>query len=258
MPLEGKVAVVTAAGAGIGRAIALALAQAGADLSICDIDATTLAEMSEIIRSLGRKCFSMPCDVSDAAQIEAFVRGTLEAFGRVDILVNNAGVGGGGSVTETTPDAWRKVMSINLDTAFLLARAFLPGMVERKWGRLIQIASLGGKRPFAHAAPYSISKHALIGLTRSIALDYARDGITSNAICPSWTRTDMAERFASSLSQSRGIPKEEAYAQMAATLPQNRIVEPEEVAELAVMLASDGARGINGQAISVDEGASLS
>lgn len=258
MPLEGKVAVVTAAGGGIGRAIALAMAQAGADLSICDIDATTLAEVSEIIRGFGRKCFSMPCDVSDAAQIEAFVQGTLEAFGRVDILVNNAGVGGGGSVTETTPDEWRKVMSINLDAAFLFARAFLPAMLERKWGRLIQIASLGGKRPFAHAAPYSISKHALIGLTRSIALDYARDGITSNAICPSWTRTDMAERFANSLTQSKGITKEQAYAQMAAMLPQNRIVEPGEVAELAVMLAGDGARGINGQAISVDEGASLS
>ncbi|MGH2593973.1 MAG: SDR family oxidoreductase, partial [Anaerolineae bacterium] len=89
------------------------------------------------------------------------------------------------------------------------------------------------------------------------ALDYAHDGITSNAICPSWTRTDMAERFANSLTQAKGITKEEAYAQMAATLPQDRIVEPEEVAELAVMLAGDGARGINGQAISVDEGASL-
>ena len=257
MLLEGKTAVVTAAGGGIGRAIALAMAKAGADLSICDIHAAALSVVAAGIRSLGRQCFSMTCDVSDAAQIDAFVQGTLTEFGHVDILINNAGVGGGGSVTETTPQAWRTVMSINLDAAFLLARAFLPGMVERKWGRVIHIASLGGKRPFSHAAPYSISKHALIGLARSIALDYALDGITSNAICPSWTRTDMAERFANYLSDAKGMTKEEAYAQMAATLPQNRIVEPEEVADLAVMLAGDGARGINGQAISVDEGASL-
>ncbi len=258
MLLEGKTAVVTAAGGGIGRAIALAMAKAGADVSMCDIDEPALADITEMIHALGRKCFSMKCDVSDAAHIEAFVEATLNEFGHVDILVNNAGVGGGGSVTETAPAAWRKVMSINLDAAFLFARAFLPGMVERKWGRVIQIASLGGKRPFSHAAPYSISKHAVIGLARSIALDYALDGITSNAICPSWTRTDMAERFASYLSAAKGVTQEEAYAQMAATLPQNRIVEPEEVADLAVMLASERARGINGQAISVDEGASLS
>jgi len=258
MHLEGKKAVVTAAAGGIGRAIALALARAGADLSICDINETGLAGLADTIRDFGRACFAMTCDVSDLAQIEAFVQATLKELGRVDILVNNAGVGGGGSVTETTPADWRKVMSINLDASFYLARAFLPGMVERQWGRVIQIASLGGKRPFAHAAPYSVSKHAVIGLTRSIALDYAADGITSNAVCPSWTRTDMAARFADHLVALKGIPREEAYAQMAATLPQNRIVEPDEVAELAVMLASDAARGINGQAISVDQGASLS
>lgn len=258
MHLKDKSAVVSASAGGIGRAIALRLAKAGANLSICDIDEDRLSEVAQMIRDEGRTCLATTCDVSDETQIKHFVQATLKEFGHVDILVNNAGIGAGGSVTETAFADWRHVMSVNLDAAFLLAHAFLPGMIKQKWGRVIHIASLGGKRPFPHAAPYSISKHALIGLARSIALDYALDGITSNAICPAWTRTDMAERFASYLSESTSITKEEAYDQMAATLPQNRIVEPGEVADLAVMLASDAARGINGQAISVDEGASLS
>jgi NAD(P)-dependent dehydrogenase (short-subunit alcohol dehydrogenase family) len=258
MLLEGKSVVVTAAASGIGRAIALAMCKAGADLSICDIDASQLDEVAGAIRAAGRACLALTCDVGDRGQLDAFVQATLKQFKAADILVNNAGIGGGGSVTETGLDEWRRVMSVNLDAAFYLAHAFIPGMIKRKWGRVIQISSLGGKRPFAHAAPYSVSKIALIGLTRSIALDYAADGITANAICPSWTRTHMAERFADHLSESLHISQSEAYAQMAATLPQNRIVEPDEVAELAVMLASDAARGINGQAISVDQGASLS
>lgn len=258
MLLESKNAVVTAAAAGIGRAIALAMCKAGADLAICDIDAARLEQVAQSIRDAGRSCLAMVCDVGDHDQLDAFVQATLKQFKSIDILVNNAGIGGGGSVTETSAEEWRHVMAVNLDAAFGLAHAFIPGMIKRKWGRVIQISSLGGKRPFAHAAPYSVSKIALIGLTRSIALDYASDGITSNAICPSWTRTDMAERFADHLSESLHISREDAYAQMAATLPQNRIVEPDEVAELAVMLASDAARGINGQAISIDQGASLS
>lgn len=256
--LLGKSAVVTAAGGGIGRAIALALAAAGADLAICDVNSAGLAEVASQIRQLGRACLAQTCRVGDPAQDQAFAQAALSTLGKVDILVNNAGVGGGGSVSETPFETWREVLATNLDAAFFFAHAFLPGMVARHWGRLIHIASLGGKRPFAHAAAYSASKHGLIGLMRSIALDYAAAGVTSNAICPAWTRTDMAERFAAYLVASEAITRDEAYARMAASLPQNRIVEPEEVASLAVMLAGEQAQGINGQAISVDEGAALS
>ena len=256
--LQGKRAVVTAAGGGIGAAIATALAAEGASVAICDIDEEGLARVADEVRARGVTCLARPCDVGDPAQVEDFAAAVLAEFGTVDVLVNNAGTSGGGSVTDVDPATWRAVMAVNLDAAYLFSRAFVPGMRAQGWGRLIQIASLGGKRPFPHAASYSVSKTAVIALTRSMAMDYVQDGITSNAICPSWTRTDMAERFARYLEEERGLTRDGAYAWMASTLPNGRILEPEEVAAMVVVLARDDMAAVNGQAISVDGGAALS
>ena len=257
-PLEGRRAVVTAAAGGIGEAIALALSRAGADLAICDIDLAGLERVADEIRAGGRRVLSAGCDVGVPIEVDGFVSEVEGELGGADILVNNAGRSGPGDVAGTDPAEWRAVMAVNLDAAFLLARAFIPGMQEQGWGRLIQIASLGGKRPFPRAASYSTSKAAMIALTRSMALDYVEDGITSNAVCPSWTRTDMAERFATFMIDSQGVSRDEAYVSMASMLPHKRLLEPEEVAAVVLMLAGDDAASINGQAISVDGGAALS
>ena len=258
MSLSTKRAVITAAGGGIGAAIAAGLAREGADIAICDIDVEALGATEEAIRAEGGTVISMECDVGIPEQLDAFSAEIITRIGGADVLVNNAGISGPGDVTETAPDDWRRVMAVNLDATFLLARTFIPGMRERGWGRLIQIASLGGKRPFPHAASYSTSKAAMIALTRSMALDYVEDGITSNAVCPSWTRTDMSERFANFLIEAEAISRSEAYYKMASMLPHKRVLEPAEIARVVVMLAGEDAGSINGQAISVDGGAALS
>ena len=256
--LNGKRAVVTAAAGGIGESIAVSLASGGADVAICDIDLPGLARVREQIEATGSRVLSAGCDVGVGIEVDGFAQEVLSEFGGVDILVNNAGRSGPGDVLGTDPAEWRAVMAVNLDAAFLMARAFIPGMKERKWGRLIQIASLGGKRPFPNAVSYSTSKAAMIALTRSMALDYVEDGITSNAVCPSWTRTDMAKRFATVLIAGQDISHAEAYERMAQMLPHKRLLEPEEVAAVVLMLAGEEAGSINGQAISVDGGAALS
>lgn len=257
MTLGNKRVVVTAAAGGIGAAIAEAFAGAGAKLALCDINGEGLSDLAARLREAGAHVIDRRCDVGDAGQLTEFASTVLSDFGTVDVLVNNAGGSGPGDVTEIDLDEWNAVMAVNLDAAFILSRAFIPGMRDQGWGRLIQISSLGGKRPFPHAAAYSTSKAAMIALTRSMAKDFVGDGITSNAVCPSWTRTDMAERFANFLIDSSGITRDEAYERMSAMNPHQRILEPAEVADLVLMLAGDAAGSINGEAISMDGGASV-
>lgn len=254
MRLENKVALVTGAARGIGKAIVLAFAQEGADLALADIEEATLDQTKQEIASLGRRVFAQRCDVSDPSQVERLVTDAERALGPIDILVNNAGIGGGGGVWETDHQTWQRILGVNLMGAYYFSHRVLPRMIERKRGRIINIASIGGKIPFYHSAAYVTSKHGLIGMTRSIALDTATLGITCNAICPSWTLTEMALSYARSLMASQNITLEEALAHMP-TNPQNRIMDAAEVAQLAVMLASDAAAGITGQAINVDGGA---
>lgn len=254
MRLANKVALVSGSARGIGKAIALTFAQEGVDLALADIETQLLSETAQKIKTLGRKTVAQRCDVSDRKQVEDFVAAAKKALGPIDILVNNAGIGGGGAVWETDYETWHRVLGVNLMGAYYFCHAVLPGMIERKRGRIINIASIGGKIPFHHSAAYNTSKHGLIGLTRSIALDTAQLGITCNAICPSWTLTEMALSYARTLVASQGITLEEALARMP-TNPQNRIMDPKEVASLAVMLASGEALGITGQAINVDGGA---
>ena len=257
MTLGQKRVVVSAAAGGIGAAIARAFASEGARLAICDINTEGLETLADELRDDGADVLSRHCDVGDTDQLDDFAKATLAHFGAVDILVNNAGRSGGGALTAIDMDYWRAVMAVNLDAAFYLSRAFVPGMQDQGWGRLIQISSLGGKRPFPHAAAYSTSKAAMIALTRSMAIDFVGDGITSNAVCPSWTRTDMAERFSDYLIGAEGVSRDEAYERMSSMLPHKRILEPSEVAGVVVMLAGDGAASINGEAISVDGGAAV-
>jgi 3-hydroxybutyrate dehydrogenase len=247
MKLQGKKALITGASRGIGRAIALAFAKEGATLALGSRD---LASLETLAKAIGN-ARAVRLDVSDPESIAR----AREEVGDVEILVNNAGIAKSVKVLAMDDAHWQEHLDVNLTGAFRVTRAFLPPMVRAKWGRVIQIASTAGKVGFAYTAAYCASKHGLIGFTRALALEVATSGVTVNAICPGFVRTEMAETAARNIAAKTGKTEEEATRWLEALSPQNRLMEAEEVASVAVHLASEEARGINGQAINVDGGA---
>ncbi len=247
MKLQGKKALITGASRGIGRAIALAFAKEGATLALGSRD---LASLSALAKAIG-DARAVRLDVSDPESIAK----AREEVGDVEILVNSAGIAKSVKVLAMDDKHWQEHLDVNLTGAFRVTRAFLPPMVKAKWGRVIQIASTAGKIGFAYTAAYCASKHGLIGFTRALALEVATSGITANAICPGFVRTEMAQNAARNIAEKTGKTEAEATRWLEALSPQNRLMEAEEVAALAVHLASEEARGINGQAINVDGGA---
>ncbi len=256
--LQNKLAFVTGGGRGIGRAIAEALAREGADVAVV---ARTAAQVEAVAREIaeiyGVKTMSATCDVADSASVAAAFSTVVENFGRgVDILVNNAGIAESAAFHKTSDERWRRILSVNLDGTFYCTRAALPAMLEKGWGRVINVASIAGKMGAPYIAAYNASKHGVLGLTRSLAMEVAAQGITVNAICPGYTETDMALGAIQNITAKTGQSETEARAILNKMSPQNRMVTTEEVAALAVLLASDDGRGINAQAINVDGGSS--
>ncbi|HTJ81676.1 MAG TPA: SDR family oxidoreductase [Polyangiaceae bacterium] len=247
--LSGKTALVTGGGRGIGRAIALALSAAGARVIVTGRSTTELAEVAT--RTGGA---SVVADLATRAGVEALIGWTLAETERVDILVNNAGIAESARLDKTTDEIWERTMAINSTAPFLLCRAFVPKMIAARWGRVINIASNAGRTGYAYTSAYCASKHALVGLTRALAVEVGASGVTVNAICPGWVKTDMAAAAAANIATKTKRSEEEAEATLAAMSPQRRLMEAEEVAHLVVALAEDGARGINGQAIPIDGG----
>jgi NAD(P)-dependent dehydrogenase (short-subunit alcohol dehydrogenase family) len=181
-----------------------------------------------------------------------------EAFGRgPDILVNNAGIAESAPLLKTTDELWHRHLSINLSGSFYCSRAALPSMLEHGWGRIINIASIAGKTGAPYIAAYAASKHGLLGLTRSVALEVATKGITVNAICPGYVDTEMTARGVKNISSKTGRTPDEALEGIKRMSPQQRLITSEEVAALALLLASEDGRGINGQAINIDGGSVL-
>jgi NAD(P)-dependent dehydrogenase (short-subunit alcohol dehydrogenase family) len=247
MMLTGKKALITGASRGIGRAIALAFAKEGATVVLGSRDLASLESLAAEIEDAS----TVRLDVRDPASIAD----AREAVGAVQILVNNAGIAKSVKVLAMDDEHWQSHLDVNLTGAFRVTRAFLPPMVAAKWGRVINIASTAGKVGFAYTAAYCASKHGLIGFTRALALEMATSGVTVNAICPGFVRTDMASEAARNIAQKTGQSEAEATRWLEALSPQKRLMEPEEVAALAVHLATEEARGINGQAINIDGGA---
>jgi NAD(P)-dependent dehydrogenase (short-subunit alcohol dehydrogenase family) len=247
MKLEGKKAFITGASRGIGRAIALAFAREGAHVALGSRD---LAALETLAKEIGN-ARAVRCDVSDPASIAR----ARDEVGGVQILVNNAGIARSVKVLAMDDEHWLSHLEVNLTGAFRVTRAFLPPMAEAKWGRVINIASTAGKVGFAYTAAYCASKHGLVGFTRALALEVATSGITVNAICPGFVRTEMASEAARNIAQKTKKSEAEATRWLEELSPQKRLMEPEEVAAVAVLLASEEAQGVNGQAINVDGGA---
>lgn len=252
--LNNRVTLVTGGGRGIGRAMALALARAGARVAVTARSADELLEVEETIRTGGGQALAVPADLSQRAAVGQVVQEITGHWGPVEVLVNNAGIGSSPNpkpVVDFDDDFWELTLAVNLTVPYLFCKAVLPEMLKRKWGRIIQVASINGKVGSFHGAAYAASKHGLLGLTRTLALEVARDGITVNAICPGPVHTVMNDRRISYDAARRGV----SFADQEASLtPIGRRLEPEEIAPLAVYLAGDEAGMMTGQAINLDGG----
>ena len=252
--LQDRIALITGAGRGIGRAIALAYAAEGARLALTARTVSELDEVVGLIRAGGGLANAFPADLADGAVPRRLAEDVERSLGPIEILVNNAGIGssaGPKPVVEFDDDFWELTLKVNLTAPYLLSKAVLPGMISRKWGRIIMVASVNGKIGALHGAAYAASKHGVLGLTRSLAIETAAQGITVNAICPGPVHTVMNDRRVEYDARRRGMAFEE---QAAGLTPIGRRLEPDEIAPLAVYLASNAAASVVGQAINIDGG----
>jgi 3-hydroxybutyrate dehydrogenase len=251
----GRTALVTGAGSGIGAAIAAVLAQAGAYVLVQDLRPDPAASVAETIRATGGTADAIAGDISSPDDVRTIVDALLGSHDRIDILINNAGVQHVAPLESFPLAEWNRLLGVLLTGPFLLTQAVLPPMRRHHWGRIINIASVNGKRGDPGKVAYCSAKHGLIGLTRVAALETATDGITVNAICPGLVYTPLIEKQLDDLAAMHGLTREDTLAQVyLASIPQKRMLDPQEIAAMARYLASDDARGITGQAINVSAG----
>jgi 3-hydroxybutyrate dehydrogenase len=249
MILQGKVALVTGAGSGIGRAIADAFAREGAQVVVHDLHAEARA-VAEAIGGVFAQA-----DLSRPALVQQLATEALSVAGHVDILVNNAGFQHIAPVDEFPEEVWSRMLQVMLTAPFQLTKYLLPGMKERHWGRIINIASVHGQVASPFKSAYISAKHGLLGLTKTVALEVGAHGITANAICPAYVRTPLVEGQITAQARSRGIPEAQVVEQvMLEPAAIKRLIEPEEVADLVLFLASDRAGAITGVAHTIDLG----
>lgn len=247
--LTGKVAVVTGGGRGIGLAIAEALAGAGAALALLGRSGAALERAALGIERGGGRAVALVCDITDSALVRAAfdqVRGTL---GPVDLLVNNAGMTASVKFAETDDATWEQIMRVNVTAPFYCCRAAVPDMIARGGGRIVNIASVAALHGLPYSSAYSASKHALLGLTRSLALELHRHNITANALCPGWVETDMLAEAVRNIMEKTGRDEAAARASILEMAGQQRFIAPEEIAAAALRLALPEGAAANGEAI---------
>ena len=261
MRLSGKVAIVTGGGSGIGRGIALAMAREGADIAIPDIQIVNAEKVAQEVQALGRRCVPMRTDVTSSADVKAMVDRTRDALDRIDILVNNAGMAAppGMPFMNNTEEDWDKTFAINTKSVFLTCKAIAPYFIERKGGRIINIASIAGPLAAPTMPPYSVAKGGVITFTRVVAKELAAHGITVNAICPGVLWTDFWQKLAAHIASTNPAfagmtPRQVFDKRIGDIIPMKIEQQPEDIGWAAVFLASDEARYITGQALNVDGG----
>ncbi len=243
--LKNKVAIITGASTGIGRATAIEFAKQGAKVALADINNEAIKETAKLVKEVGGEAITISTNVTIYDDCENMVAKTIEAFGKLDIIFNNAGIAGDRALaTDTTIDMWQKVIDVNLSGVFYCIKAALPKMIDNGSGVIINTASVDGLVGMSTISPYVASKHGVIGLTKSIALEYSRKGIRSLAICPGFVKTPMTETGFS----------EEEIAIFSSITPVGDGATPEQIADFVTYLSSDKAAFINGSAHQIDGG----
>jgi NAD(P)-dependent dehydrogenase (short-subunit alcohol dehydrogenase family) len=259
MKLDGKVSIVTGGGRGIGRVISLRFASEGASVVVSGTTKENLDAVAREIRDQGGRAIAAVADVADEAMVERLVAATLEEFGRIDILINNAGIAGPTALaTAVTREDWDRTLAINLTGAFLCAKHVLPHLIEQRSGRIINITSIAGLRAYALRSPYSASKWAMIGLTRTLAEEAGRYDITVNAIAPGPVRGPRIESVIRNRAAQLNRSFESVEGDYVEPTALKRMVEEDDIAAMALFLASEEGRNITGETLNISSGYRLS
>ncbi|MGE3668974.1 MAG: SDR family NAD(P)-dependent oxidoreductase [Polyangiaceae bacterium] len=252
--LKGRRAVVTGGGRGIGAAVARELAERGASVVVAARNLAQVEQVAQALRAEGATAFATSCDVSDEASVAALASFAKARLGGVDILVNNAGIAKSHDIKRVPLEDWQQIMAVNATGPFLCTRAFIAEMLERRWGRVVNVASVTSRVGTPYIAAYTASKHAVLGFSRSVAAEVKAKGVTVNCVCPGYVNTEMTDESIARVSEKTGRSGEESLKAILSTVGQHRLIEPEEVAFMVANLCEERAGGTTGQAIVMDAG----